>query len=214
MIAAEDRGTYALTMDDKESGNGNLQLDLAIEMLDSELRIYLGRKAPDTIFVHAGVIAHNGTAMVMPSETFGGKTTLVAALVREGAVYYSDEFALIDREGLVHPYPRRLSVRGDGGRANRTVESLGGVAGDKAVPLGMIVITSYRPDAQWSPKRVSPGAGAMAMLANAVPAMERSEEVMRVISRAAEGAVVIESERGEADPLAPQLLREIERWAA
>jgi hypothetical protein len=78
----------------------------------------------------------------------------------------------------------------------------------------MIVITHYQADAEWSPKRLSQGEGAMALLANAVPARERSEEVMEAISRAAEGAVAIESDRGEADAVAPLLLRELERHIA
>ncbi len=75
----------------------------------------------------------------------------------------------------------------------------------------MIVITTYKPGAEWKPKRLSPGAGAMALLANAVPAMERPSEVMPAISRAAEDAVVIESDRGEAEEVAPLLLAELER---
>ncbi len=53
----------------------------------------------------------------------------------------------------------------------------------------------------------------MALLANAVPAQERPEEVMQAISRAARDAVVIESDRGEADAIAPLLLAELERHA-
>ena len=153
--------------------------------------------------------------IVIPSASFAGKTTLVTALVKAGAVYYSDEFAVIDRDGLVHPYAKPLSVRGDGWRqTDHAVESFGGVAGDEPLPLGMIVITSYRPGAEWKPKRLSAGAGAMALLANAVPAQERPKEVMHAVSRAAEGAVVIESDRDEADAIAPLLLAELEQQAS
>jgi hypothetical protein len=54
----------------------------------------------------------------------------------------------------------------------------------------------------------------MALLANAIPAQERPEEAMHAISRAAGQAVVLESDRGEADPIAPMLLAELERHAA
>ena len=73
----------------------------------------------------------------------------------------------------------------------------------------MIVITTSRPGAEWKPKRLSAGAGAMALLANAVPAQERPEEVMQTISRAAKDVVVIEGDRGEAAEVAPLLLREL-----
>lgn len=207
-------GTYAISRDgEKLTGSRNIELDLALEMLDSQLRIYLGRKSPEAIFIHAGAVAHRGVAIVMPAMSFAGKTTLTAALVRAGAVYYSDEFAVIDREGYVHPYAKALSIRRDGewAQTDHAVESFGGISGDERLPLGMIVVTSYKPGADWSPKPLSQGAGAMALLANAVPARERSEEVMQAISRAADGAVVLEGDRGEADAVAPLVLQELER---
>ena len=206
-------GTYSITRDGKQlTGTNELHLDLALELLDSEIRIYLGRTAPEAIFIHAGAVSHRGRAIVIPARSFEGKTTLVAALVQAGAIYYSDEFAVLDRDGLVIPYAKPLSVR-DGGwvQTDRMVESYGGVAGEERLPIGMIVITSYRPGADWNPKKVSPGAGAMSLLANAVPARERSDEVMAVVTRAVEKAMVIQSERGEADAVAPLLLRELER---
>jgi hypothetical protein len=212
-IVRNERGTYALTRNDKNLASGDgLELDLVLGLLDTQLRLHLGRTAPDTIFIHAGAVAHNGRMIVIPARSFGGKTTLVAALVRAGAVYYSDEFAVIGRDGLVQHYAKPLSVRGDGlAQTDRAVESFGGVAGDEPLPLGMIVITTYTPGAEWKPKRLSPGAGAVALLANAVPAQERPQEVMHAISRAAEGAVVIEGERGEADAIASLLLGELAR---
>lgn len=216
-LVRSEIGTYSITRDGKElNGTTNLELDLAVELLDSQMRIYLGRTAPDAIFIHAGVVSHRGVAMVTPGASFTGKTTLVAALVRAGAVYYSDEFAVLGRDGLVIPYAKPLSVRAAGGWAQteHAVESLGGVAGKERLPLAMVVITSYRAEAEWNPQPVSRGAGAMALLANAVPARERSGEVMEVVSRAIEGAVVLESPRGEADEIAPLLLRELEQHAA
>jgi hypothetical protein len=212
-IVRNERGTYKLRRNDKDLASGDgLELDLVLELLDTQLRLHLGRVAPDTIFIHAGVVAHDGRMIVIPARSFGGKTTLVAALVRAGAIYYSDEFAVIGRDGLVQHYAKPLSLR-DGGIAqvDHAVESLGGVAGDEPLPLGMIVDTNYKPGAEWKPRRLSPGAGAMALLANAVPAKERPDEVMRAVSRAAKDAIVLEGDRGEADEVAPLLLAELER---
>jgi hypothetical protein len=114
----------------------------------------------------------------------------------------------------VHPYAKPLSVRSGGGaQTDHPIESFGGVAGDGALPLGMIVVTAYRAGGEWEPKRLSAGAGAMALLANAVPARERSREVMGVISRAARDSVVLEGDRGEAEPIVPLLLAELEHQA-
>jgi hypothetical protein len=215
ILVSDDAGRYSLTNGGEPlAGTRQLHLDLALDIFDSQLRIYLGRMAPDAIFVHAGVVSHRGSAIVIPAASFGGKTMLVAALVKAGAVYYSDEFAVIDRHGLVQPYAKPLSIRLDGlVQTDHAVESIGGVAGDKPLPLGMIVITTYKQGAEWKPERLSAGRGAMSLLANAVPAKERPEEVMRAISRAADNAVVLESDRGEADEIAPLLLEELERHA-
>ena len=85
----------------------SLDLEDIFDTLDSDLRLQIGILAPDKLFVHAGVVGWRGKAIVIPGRSFSGKTTLVAALVKAGATYYSDEYAVFDANGLVHPYPRR-----------------------------------------------------------------------------------------------------------
>ena len=212
-LKAGDHGTYTLIRNGDTLTQG-IDLRFALTLLDSQLRLYVGVRAPDTVFVHAGAVAHRGRAIVMPGASFAGKTTLVAALVGAGATYYSDEFAVIDEEGLVHPYAKALSLR-DGGveQTHHPVESLGWTPGSEPLPVGMIAVTSYRPGAEWNPRRLSSGEGAMALLARAVPARERPAQVMRALSRATAGAIVLESERGDASELAPLLLGELEQAA-
>jgi hypothetical protein len=198
--------------------NRNLELDLALMLLDSQLRLHVGAEAPDMIFIHAGVVAYRGRTIVMPGKSFAGKTVLVATLVGLGATYYSDEFAVIDERGLIHPYAKALSLR-EGPtdwtpQTDHSMESLGWTAGSEALPVGVIVVTSYRPGAEWQPRRLSSGAGAMALFANALPARERPAQVMRALSHAAGEAITIESERGEAEEVAPVLLAELEQEAA
>src|SRR5262249_57961124 len=53
-----------------------------------------------------------GLAIVVPGRSHTGKSTLVAELVRRGATYWSDEFAVLDDAGRVHPYRRPLVPRG------------------------------------------------------------------------------------------------------
>jgi hypothetical protein len=209
-ILEQSPGTYTFGKDGLVQNDG-LTAELAVLMFDTELRLFIARKAPGVIFVHAGVVAHRGKAIVMPGLSFAGKTTLVAALVRAGATYFSDEFAVLDDEGLVHPYAKALSLRDNNHiQSEHSVESLGGVAGDDPLPIGAIAVTTYRPGAEWNPRRMSAGEGAIAMLANTVPARERPTEALHAIKRAINGAVVLESERGEADALAPLLLAELE----
>src|SRR4051812_39647054 len=143
-IRQEPDGTYTF-MKDRNVETQGLGLELAVLLLDTELRLYIARKAPRAIFVHAGAVAHGGKTIVLPGLSFAGKTTLVAALVAAGATYFSDEFAVLDEEGRVHPYPKALSVRNsDQIQVEHSVESLGGTAGDVALPIGLVAVTSYK----------------------------------------------------------------------
>jgi hypothetical protein len=181
--------------------------EYALMMMDAQIQGHVALKAPDYIFLHAGVVADGDRAIVLPGLSFAGKTTLVRALVDAGAVYYSDEFAVLDETGRVHPYPKRLSVRpADGRPVDYEVEQLGGVAGVEPLPIGMVVATRYRPGGEWRPRELSGGTAALALLEHAVPAQSRPGQTMRHIVRAIAGATTLQGERGEADEFAGLLL--------
>lgn len=210
-LHADGSGTYEYGQDGDILA-GKLQLRFALEALEREIRAVVALEAPDHVFVHAGTVAHNGRAIIMPGESFAGKTTLVAALVRAGAVYLSDEFAPFDREGLVHPFPTALGLRDESSvQVDHDVRMIGGVVGVEAVPVGAVLITRYRPGADWAPERRSAGEAMLALLANTVAAQSRPNQALRAIARALESAVIIESERDEADAVAPLLLAELDR---
>jgi hypothetical protein len=202
-------GAYELTRDG-DTFVDDLSLDVAVWWLGRELSDAIAFRASDHIFVHAGAVAHEGRALVLPGATHAGKTTLVAALVRAGAVYLSDEFAPIDAAGMVHPYARPLSIRDDGvGQVDYDVASLGGVAGLEPVPLGMLALTSYRKSAEWRPRRISAGDAVLALMANAVQARTRPQQALEAFSRSVDGALALQSDRDEADAVAPLLLAEL-----
>ncbi len=124
--------------------------------LESDLALNIAYAARRRVFVHAGVVGWRGQAIVIPGRSFSGKTTLVRELVRAGATYYSDEFAVLDAEGRVFPYSRPLAIReenGQGGwRTNKCqVETLGGVPGVRPLPVGLVVVSHYKPEAAMAP---------------------------------------------------------------
>ena len=45
---------------------------------------FVAERAPDHLFVHAGVVGWEGRAIVMPGASFAGKTTLVQRMARGG----------------------------------------------------------------------------------------------------------------------------------
>jgi hypothetical protein len=213
-----ERGRFALVKDaddgllrvvcDEQSLTEPSDLRLALGILDAELRKYIALHAPDHVFVHAGVVGVGDRAIVLPGRSFAGKTTLVAALVQAGAEYWSDEYAVLDADGLVHPYPKPLSVRIKDTRETdeQPVESLGGRAGDRPLPVAVIAFTSYRPEAAWALRACTAGEGAVKLLEHSIAARSRPEQVLAAVRRAATNAMVLEGERGDAGQAASALL--------
>lgn len=202
-------GTFVLSVNDRPFLNG-LSLEMALEVIQNQLQLHVATDAPDRVFVHAGVIGIGDSAIVIPGPSFSGKTTLVAEFVRAGAVYYSDEFAVLDDHGLVHPYPRPLSLRGeDNHQVDHPVASLGGTEGDRPLPVRTILMSTYTPGAEWSPSTLSAGEGVLAMVANSVAARSKPADVLRSVARAAKGATILEGDRGEASSVVSHLIAEV-----
>lgn len=203
----EGNDLYSMYRDDGICIHDGPGLEYALLMLDEQIHGHVALDAPEFIFLHAGVVADGHRAILIPGGSFSGKSTLVRALVETGAVYYSDEFAVLDSEGLVHAYGNRLSHRDPyGPPVVYHPEELGGVGGDRPVPVGLVVATRYRPNAKWDPERLSAGAAALALFEHAIPAQERPEQTLRYITNAISGATVLQGERGEANELAEVLL--------
>lgn len=179
------------------------------DVLESDLRLYVAERATRTVFVHAGVVSWEGRAILIPGRSFTGKTTLVAELVKAGAEYYSDEYAILDERGLVHPYARPLAVREGGGprQTRRPVEEFGGRAGERPLPVGLVVVTRYERGVRWRPRRLTPGEGVLEMLSNTVSARRSPERALNVLSKVAERAVMLYGARGEATRAAASILK-------
>lgn len=191
-------------------------LEYSLTMLESQIRGNVAIAAPNKTFVHAGAVEHDGRAIIFPGVSFSGKTTLAEAFVRAGATYYSDEFAVLDNHGRVHPYPKPLSIRAgeNDQQTEHSIESLNGVAGVDPVPLGAVILTIYDPGAEWAPRELSAGEAALAVLSHTVTAQSRPSEAIRAISRAIENAVALEGDRGEAAEFVPLILAQLERQPA
>ena len=79
--------------------------------LQQLVQMRLTAEATGFVFLHAGVVKWGAGALVIPGPSRAGKSTLVLELVRAGGAFLSDEFAVIDPQGLVHAYPRPLWQR-------------------------------------------------------------------------------------------------------
>lgn len=187
-------------------------LEEALALFESDLHLHVATEARSRVFVHAGVVGWKGRALVVPGRSLSGKTTLVAELVRAGATYYSDEYAVLDARGRVHPYPRPLQIRAaETGRQSRhAVETLGGRAGRGPLPVGLVVLAQFRQGAKWRPRRLSAGRGVLELLSQTVSARNRPERAFAALRQVATRALILKGARGEAAELAHQLLRTLE----
>jgi len=179
----------------------------ALAVLEAAVRFDLAMSATRWTFVHAGAVGWNGRAIILPAECGHGKSRLVEALVRAGATYYSDEFAVIDGRGRVHPFAKPISLRDDRGGRTITAEEIGGTTGTRPLPVGLIVATRHVPGAPWHPRALSPGEALFALLPHTLRARTAPRQVLRALARTAREARGLEGERGEAGAVAPELLR-------
>ena len=203
--------TFNLLYSDATRISRSLKLDEVLERFDDDLKLFVAEATRRRVFVHAGVVGWNGKAIVIPGRSFTGKTTLVAELVRQGATYYSDEYAVLDERGCVHPYLRPLSIRDSAsGKVERVnAARLGGRYGRKPLPVGLVVVSNYREGARWRPRKLTAGQGALAMFANTVPARSRPEAALSVFREIAPHAQVLKSVRGEARETVDSILQEL-----
>jgi len=184
----------------------------ALDAFESHIHFQIATHARTGLFVHAGVVGWKGRAIVIPGRSMSGKSSLVAALVRAGASYYSDEYAVIGPDGFIHPYPKRLSLRDEDGKANKvSVEELGGRVGMPCLPAGLILSARYRHGANWHPRKMTNAQKFLGLMDNTVLAQTESELAMERLPQVASGALGLSGVRGEACVVAASLLRRLDQ---
>jgi hypothetical protein len=178
----------------------SLEIEEVLHAFESHSQLYIAEWAPRRVFVHAGVVGWKGQAILMPGRSFAGKTSLVAEFVRAGATYYSDEYAVLDAQGRVHPYSRPLAIRPSEGGVSKKhgVEELGGLAGTLPLPVGLVLVSNYKAGSKWRPRHLSAGKGALALLDNTISIRRQPEAAFDVMERVVSRAHVLKGARGEA----------------
>jgi hypothetical protein len=189
----------------------------AFEWMCSDLQMKLAEMTDEFVFIHAGVVGWQGRAIVIPGRSFSGKSTLVAELLRRGASYYSDEYAVFSPSGAVHAFPCPLHLRSRTGAHGRRIPAhqLPAGIGGEPLPAGLFLFLSYRRDHGWRARRLSPGQGVLALLRNAIAARRRPSETLRTLRLAVLNAPAIRGFRGEASAAADKVFELFsESWTA
>ena len=179
-------------------------------ILSREIRLTAAENAVERVFVHAGVVVWGGRAIVLPGDSFHGKSTLTAELVRRGAGYYSDEYAIFDPTGKVNPFPKSLSIRGEVDayrQIDRPVEHFGGVQWTGGAVVGLVLLTQYQPRGKWDPQILSPANGLMEILKYTLPIRRRPAFTLAVLKTVADEALIVKTDRGDASEAARLIIK-------
>lgn len=202
-----DGTTYEMIYEGADPARGQDEV-VFFKYFDSIVRASVGEESREFVFLHAGVVGWKGKAIVLPGDSYKGKSTLVAELVRAGAEYYSDDFALFNSDGLLYPFHRRLSMRrrDTADPYSLTVEELRGKYGYEPIPVGLVLLTEYVKGSRFHPQRMTAGEGVLELIQFALSMRQRSEFAFRVLNNIASRAIIISSRRGTAETFAKTLL--------
>ncbi|MGH9178396.1 MAG: PqqD family peptide modification chaperone [Acidimicrobiales bacterium] len=111
---------WSVRVDGRPMMSGELLADaLDAFMMFVNQRVVSARE--DVLSIHAAGVVVDGVGVVMPAPSGGGKTTLCARLVQQGAAYLSDESVGLAPDGMVLGYPKPLGFK------RGTLESFGDV---------------------------------------------------------------------------------------
>lgn len=214
LIDLGDGEFSARTADDWIIRRADLERTLAY--LASHIRLTVAENAPRHVFVHSGAVGWKGRAILVPGASYSGKTTLTAELVKLGAGYFSDEYAVIDSEGFVQPFPKTLSMRGiidDHRQVELAVEEIGGRVASEKMSVGTVVLSKFKKGSVWRPRRLSRAKGLMALIAETVPIRTSPNFTLAVLNRVASSAIFLRSNRGEASDAAARLFEYLDAEA-
>jgi hypothetical protein len=160
----------------------------------SRIELVLVDRLPELVAVHAGVVADERGVLLFPGRSMVGKSTLTRALLERGAQYFSDEFALLDADGLVHPYPRAMTMRTPNG-SERHVPP--GVA-TAPRPARLVALLQYD-EKGWDVRDLTPGETTMGLIDNCVSVRRDPARALTALTALAESARGIAGTRGPAD---------------
>lgn len=183
----------------------------ALHALRGKLVEWVGKHSAEFAFVHSGAVVWKGRGILLPGDSFAGKSTLVSALLSAGATYYSDELALLDDTGRLHAYPRPLQLC-DPDRSEALVEDDGGLR--EPVPVAMVVFSQFVIQRPWRLELLTAGMAVALGLRYTFSARQLPARAMQAWSAAVEGAIAWSWKRGDARQAAGLLLQALDRESA
>ena len=164
--------------------------------------------------VHAGAVKLGEHALLLPGASHAGKSSLVAELLKRGATYLSDEYALMDSNGCVHSYPRPLLLRN--GRPDQfplLPSECDAFIADEPIPVRWILSLRYQASGSWQITAVPQGLAMLDLLRNTPHALADSPGMVASFRMAVAQASCYSGTRNEASHAAAEIFRLVEKFA-
>jgi hypothetical protein len=201
-------GVFYLSQNGEQTNSVSSEF-VFFKYLNSILRVIVAENAVDRVFVHAGVVGIKGKAVLFPGRSFKGKSTLVAALIRLGVTYYSDEYAVIRHDGFVEPFPREISLRSvyqEHDEVDVPLKAFGAEIGTLPLSVGCVILTEFQQGAVWSPEKLTVGNGILETIPHTIPIRADPEMSLKILNIAFANAIVARSFRGDVEKDAVAIL--------
>lgn len=202
-------GRYEIYRDGEYLSSGSDET-VFLRYFDSMVRSRVTEKAKDLVFVHAGAVGWKGKAILIPARSGKGKTMLVSELIQLGADYYSDEYAILDIEGMNHPFARPLSMKIRDGSDMRQVDvepaDLQAPVGTVPLPVGLVVLTEYKPESPLTIGKLSIGSGILETVNHTIPFAASPRNSLKVLKTALSRAIILKGTRGDAKQFARSVI--------
>lgn len=182
--------------------HGTAPLSKLWHFFDTCVRILVAEFAKDRVFIHCGVVVWNGKTVLFPGDSYTGKTTLVAEFVKRGAVYYSDEYAILDENGHVHPFARPLAIRDKNDlslRYDTPASELGGSIGSRPSPVDFVFLYNYRKFSRFSIQALTAGEAVLETLPFAITLRSAPKFSLFVLNKIAMRGKFYLGQRGNSD---------------
>jgi hypothetical protein len=195
--------------------NGYPTLEENIWSMGEFLNAFNAWRNDNYIIIHAGAVVVNGKSIIFPANSYSGKSSLTAEFVRQGAKYFSDEYAVISEDGFLHPFHKKISLREPGSydQTDVSVESLGGQKSHDAMLLDYILFTKFTKYSRWKPEVLSKARAVFDLLPHAINGKNNPEFTIRVLQNAVKNATILRSSRGESANFVKGFLKTHDFWA-
>jgi hypothetical protein len=193
-------GNIWMTFDGVDEGDAVSEAAWA-NYFDTRIRLLVGEYAPNLVFLHAGAVAWRGKAIILPGDSFAGKSTLVAELVRRGAEYLSDEYAILDSGANVHAFPRDIGMRHNGNSSEPYFLSPAALAAhipSEPVPARLVLLAQYRARARWHPVELTHGQGVLEIIPHAISIRAKTRSTLATLKTLSTRAIILRTLRGDA----------------